>query len=166
MSKESTVWKLVMRIGGLDCDTAILECRMLVTDAMLLNFAFIVFTLHEQDSQVHLSFQGRWEVEDCLLEGKSLRPNVLWRELLYFVPVRPISVHVCIGQTDIRFAHLSNMPNHDDLKAPVIQLCKELVTPIQQIRNLLIKQTLSGANPFLNPVFDFNDLIRIIICLS
>ena len=92
MSKESTVWKLVMRIGGLDCDTAILECRMLVTDAMLLNFAFIVFTLHEQDSQVHLSFQGRWEVEDCLLEGKSLRIKIAWKDVLSFVPVHPVFV--------------------------------------------------------------------------
>ena len=121
MSKESTGWKLVERVDEKDGDTAILECRVLVTDAMLLSFAFSLITLREQDSQVDLFFQGRWEVEDCLLEGKSLRPNVLWRELLYFVPVHPISV--CIGQTDIRFAHLSSMPNHDDLKAPVIQLC-------------------------------------------
>ena len=94
MSKESTGgWKLVEVVDGKDGDTAPLDATMmLVTDALLLSVASSFITLHEQDSQVHLFLQGRWEVEDCLLEGKSLRMKIVWKDLLYFVPVQPVFV--------------------------------------------------------------------------
>ena len=94
MSKESTGgWKLVEVVDGKDGDTAPLDATMmLVTDALLLSEGCTFITLHEQDSQVHLFFQGRWELEDCLLEGKSLRIKIAWKDVLSFVPVHPVFV--------------------------------------------------------------------------
>ena len=114
---------------GKDGDTAVVEDRVLVTDAHLLRSAQADMGTfpHEQDSQVHLLLQGRRKVEDCLLEGKCLSHNVVGRELLCSVPVIP--VNKCAGQTDTDSLIIVTGPSMTTSKPPLSSLARCELTP-------------------------------------
>ena len=78
MSKESTGWELIERVDEKDGDTAILECRMLVTDTMLLSFAYFFITLREQDSQVDL-FLASQDALEVMLVSESVSESLTLR---------------------------------------------------------------------------------------